>query len=123
MNQPPGYENPNFPNHVCRLDKTIYGLKQATRAWCSKLSTKLLQLGFVTSKKGGGTSLFIYSKRGITIFLLIYVDDIVVASVEAMLADLSQEFSLKDLGTMHYFLGIEVDKEEGIVLSQKKICI
>jgi hypothetical protein len=54
MNQPPGYENPNFPNHVCRLDKTIYGLKQATRAWCSKLSTKLLQLGFVTSKKGGG---------------------------------------------------------------------
>jgi hypothetical protein len=72
---------------------------------------------------GGGTSLFIYSKRGITIFLLIYVDDIVVASVEAMLADLSQEFSLKDLGTMHYFLGIEVDKEEGIVLSQKKICI
>jgi hypothetical protein len=47
----------------------------------------------------------------------------VVASVEAMLADLSQEFSLKDLGTMHYFLGIEVDKEEGIVLSQKKICI
>jgi predicted component of viral defense system (DUF524 family) len=67
--------------------------------------------------------LFIYSKRGITIFLLIYVDDIVVASVEAMLADLSQEFSLKDLGTMHYFLGIEVDKEERIVLSQKKICI
>jgi hypothetical protein len=69
-----GYENPRFPNHVCRLDKIIYGLKQAPRAWYSKLSIKLLHLGFVTSK--GDTSLFIYSKRGITIFLLIYVDEI-----------------------------------------------
>jgi hypothetical protein len=74
MNQPSGYENPRFPNHVCRLDKIIYGLKQAPRAWYSKLSIKLLHLGFVTSK--GDTSLFIYSKRGITIFLLIYVDEI-----------------------------------------------
>jgi hypothetical protein len=109
MNQPPGYEDPKFPNHVCRLDKAIYGLKQAPQAWYSRLSTKLVQLGFETSK--ADTSLFIYKKGSTTIYLLIYVDDIVVASSsneanEAMLADLKQEFALKDLGPLHYFLGI-----------------
>jgi hypothetical protein len=84
----------------------------------------LVQLGFVASR--GDTSLFIYQKGGVTIFLLIYVDDVVVASssnqvVEALLADLRQDFALKDLGPLHYFLGIEVEKvKEGIVLSQKK---
>jgi hypothetical protein len=63
-----------------------------------------MQLGFKTSK--GDTSLFIYKKGSTTIYLLIYVDDIVVASssnevVEAMLADLKQEFALKDLGPLH----------------------
>jgi hypothetical protein len=70
--------------------------------------------------------LFIYRKDNITIFLLIYVDDIVVASssnhvMEALLVDLRQEFALKDLGSLHYFLGIEVqDVKEGILLSQRK---
>jgi hypothetical protein len=59
--------------------------------------------------------LFIYKKREITIYLLIYPDDIVVASssnqaVEALLSDLRQDFTLKDLGLLHYFLGIEVEQ-------------
>jgi hypothetical protein len=59
--------------------------------------------------------LFIYKKREITIYLLIYADDIVVASssnqaVEALLSDLRQDFTLKDLGLLHYFLGIEVEQ-------------
>jgi hypothetical protein len=124
MNQLRGYENPRFPNHVCRLDKAIYGLKQAPRAWYSRLSTKLVQLNFAASK--GDTSLFIYQRGGVSIFLLIYVDDIVIASlsdqvVEALLADLWCDFALKDLGSLHYFLGIEVKKVKGgIVMSQKK---
>jgi hypothetical protein len=124
MNQLRGYEDPKFPNHVCRLDKAIYGLKQAPRAWYSRLSTKLVQLGFAASK--GDTSLFIYQKGGVSIFLLIYVDDIVVASssnqvVEALLANLHQDFALKDLGPLHYFFGIKVEKVKGgIVMSQKK---
>jgi hypothetical protein len=78
-----------------------------------KLSTKLVQLGFVASK--GDTSLFIYKKREITIYLLIYADDIVVASssnqaVEALLSNLRQDYTLKDLGLLHYFLGIEVEQ-------------
>jgi hypothetical protein len=78
MRQPPGFENPDAPNYICKLDKALYGLKQAPRAWYSRLSTKLCDLGFVPSKTD--TSLFLFHKEGITIFLLIYVDDIIVTS-------------------------------------------
>jgi histone deacetylase 1/2 len=124
MRQPPGFEDVSVPNYVCRLDKAIYGLKQAPRAWYSRLSTKFLELGFRTSKSD--TSLFIYSKKGITIFMLIYVDDIIVTgssqeAIAVLLCDLKQEFALKDLGDLSYFLGIEVRKDkEGIILSQEK---
>ncbi|XP_071680966.1 uncharacterized protein [Lolium perenne] len=111
MKQPPGYENPHAPYHVCKLDKSLYGLKQAPRAWFAKLSSKLQQLGFMASK--ADTSLFIYNKSGITIYVLVYVDDIIVTSssnkaITALLHDLSTAFALKDLGDLHYFLGIEV---------------
>lgn len=127
MSQPPGYEDRSRPHHVCKLDKAIYGLKQAPRAWYSRLSTKLLDLGFVTSK--GDVSLFIFSKADVTMYLLVYVDDIIVVSsseqeVEALLADLRREFALKDLGQLHYFLGIEVKHmQEGVMLSQEKYAV
>jgi hypothetical protein len=106
------------------LDKAFYGLKQASRAWYSILSTKLKQIGFKASK--ADTSLFIYNKKGVSMFLLVYVDDIIVTSsnsvvVEAVLKDLKNNFALKDLGDLHYFLGIQVKKErDDIVLSQEK---
>ena len=109
MKQPPGYENPNAPHHVCRLDKSLYGLKQAPRAWFSRLSSKLQELGFLASK--ADTSLFIYNKSGIIIFVLVYVDDIIVTSssskaITSLLQDLGSAFALKDLGDFHFFLGI-----------------
>ena len=58
MRQPPGFENANSPNSIYKLDKAIVGLKQAHRAWYSKLSSKLIDLGFKTSKSDA--SLFIY---------------------------------------------------------------
>jgi hypothetical protein len=112
------------PGYVCKLDKAIFGLKQAPRAWYSRLSEKLIKLGFQVSKTN--TSLFFYDKGGVTIFLLVYVDDIIVASssqeaVDAMLKDLRSDFALKDLGQLHYFLGIEVQHiSNGIHLSQGK---
>ena len=78
MKQPPGFEDPQFPNHICKLDKALYGLKQAPRAWFSRLSSKLHDLGFIPSK--ADTSLFLYNRSGIIIFLLVYVDDIIVTS-------------------------------------------
>jgi histone deacetylase 1/2 len=124
MRQPPGYEDRGRMNYVCKLDKALYGLKQAPRAWYSRLSAQLIAFGFFASKSD--TSLFIYRKSHVTIFMLIYVDDIIVASssqsaTDALLRDLSKKFALKDLGDLHYFLGIEVHKvSDGIVLNQAK---
>ncbi|KAK1604948.1 hypothetical protein QYE76_028621 [Lolium multiflorum] len=122
MRQPPGYES--RLGHVCKLDKALYGLKQAPRAWYSRLSSKLQSLGFSASK--ADTSLFFCNKGGVSIFMLIYVDDIVVASssekaVDVLLQNLGLDFALKDLGELRYFLGIEVKKVcDGIILSQEK---
>jgi hypothetical protein len=124
MKQPPGYENKNHPSYICKLDKTIYGLKQAPRAWYSKLSTRLRELGFVPSKSD--TSLFVYRKSGITMYMLIYVDDIILVSssteaITTLMKDLKESFALKDLGDLHYFLGIEARKvHNGLVMSQEK---
>jgi hypothetical protein len=124
MKQPPGYHNLAYPGYVCKLDKAIYGLKQSPRSWYSRFSTKLLQLGFHASK--ADTSLFIYRKGRVQMYLLVYVNDIIVVgssdqAVHALLSDLRVDFGLKDIGTLSYFLGIEVKKcVDGIVLTQAK---
>lgn len=122
MQQPPGYEDMSHPNYVCKLDKALYGLKQAPRAWYARLCKRLQELGFLPSK--ADTSLFYYSRGEYTIYILVYVDDIIVASsspkaTAALLKDLQKDFVLKDLGDLHYFLGIEVRRSnDGLVLSQ-----
>jgi histone deacetylase 1/2 len=124
MSQPPGYEDSSHPNYVCKLDKALYGLKQAPRAWYARLCSKLQHLGFAPSK--ADTSLFYYNKRGHSIFVLVYVDDIIVASsssqaTDALLADLKAEFALKDLGDLHFFLGIEVKRGRDVLtLTQER---
>jgi histone deacetylase 1/2 len=124
MWQPPGYVNKRYPNHVCKLDKALYGLKQAPRAWYARLSTKLITLGFTPSK--ADTSLFYFNKHRVTVFVLIYVADIIVVSSDSkatteLLRSLKQDFALKDLWELHYFLGIEVNKvADGLVLTQEK---
>jgi hypothetical protein len=79
MRQPPGYESNDHLDFVCKLDKAIYGLKQGPRAWYSRLSSKLQMMGFVPSK--GDTSLFFLRAKGVTMYVLVYVDDIIVASL------------------------------------------
>jgi hypothetical protein len=124
MRQPPSYENRENPNFVCQLDKAIYGLKQAPRALYSRLSSKLISLGFTPSK--GDTSLFFLNNQGTTMFVLVYVDGIIVVSsstkaTDSLLKSLKKEFALKDLEDLHYFLRIEVTKvQNGILLSQSK---
>jgi hypothetical protein len=124
MAHPPGFIHSSYPHHVCKLQKAIYGLKQTPRAWFSRLSGKLLQLGFVGSK--ADSSLLIYRTAAITMFLLIYVDDIIiVSSVPAAITELLQllitDFVVKDLGPLRYFLGIEViPVKDGLLLSQQR---
>jgi histone deacetylase 1/2 len=88
------------------------------------LSQRLLELGFVPSK--GDTSLLYFHKGDCTIFLLVYVDDIIVASssqtaTNALLKNLECDFALKDLGDLYYFLGIEVKRQGGDLLLKQEI--
>jgi hypothetical protein len=110
MQQPPGFEDSRYPSHVCKLQRSIYGLKQSPRAWYAHLSARLYQLGFVSSK--ADTSLFIFSQGDICIYMLVYVDDIVIvgstsAVVDRLVQSLSESFPIKDMGKLDYFLGLE----------------
>lgn len=124
MQQPPGFEDASCPGYVCKLQKAIYGLKQSPRAWHSRLSDRLQQLGLTPSV--ADASLFIFCENGLTIYMLVYVDDIVIASssksaTHQLLKKLSASFPVKDLGTLNYFLGIEAAySSKDLLLSQKK---
>ena len=125
MEQPSGFINPAHPNHVCKLHRSIYGLKQAPRAWFSRLSSYLVTLGFVGSKSD--TSLFLRRVGTDLLLVLIYVDDIIIITgndsraVTRLIQELGREFSLKDLGPLHYFLGMECHRTpSGLFRSQQK---
>jgi hypothetical protein len=124
MSQPKGYISAQHPDYVCRLHKSIYGLKQAPRAWFERFTGQLLQFGFTTSV--ADSSLFIYRSKTIIAYLLLYVDDIVLTSniptfLDTFIQHLSSIFELKDLGSLHYFLGIQVTRDsKGLHLSQAK---
>jgi hypothetical protein len=83
MKQQPRFVHSEYPSYHCRLDKVLYGLKQAPHAWYSHLSDKLQSIGFVPSQ--ADISLFHYHTGSVTIYLLVYVDDIIVASLHLLL--------------------------------------
>ena len=123
MTQPPGFVHSSYPTHVCHLRKALYGLKQAPRAWYSRLSNRLLNLGFHGCKSD--TSLYIYRSGKDLILFLIYVDDIIVTSpnptsINTLITTFQTDFALKDLGPFHFFLGVEAHKTaSGMYLSQR----
>jgi histone deacetylase 1/2 len=124
MAQPPGFIDSDHPNHVCKLHKAIYGLKQAPRAWYHELRSFLLAAGFTNSHSD--TSLFTRATGNNLLYLLVYVDDIIFTGnnadfVSQFVTRLAQRFSLKDLGNLSYFLGVEVvPHPSGILLSQRR---
>lgn len=81
MELPRGFVDQTNPTFVCRLHKALYGLKQAPRAWYTRLSQSLLDLGFSSSLVD--SSLFTYHHHSIHIFVLIYVDDIIVTGTHS----------------------------------------
>jgi len=124
MEQSRGFVDPHYANFVCILHKAIYDLKQAPQAWYTRLSTFLLDLGFTLSLVD--TSLFNFMSSSMKLFLLIYVDDIIVTGthshlIGALIGKLQQEFPVKDLGPLSYFLGIQVPRTStGLHLCQSK---
>ena len=101
MTQQLGFKDVNKPNHVCRLCKAIYGLKQALRAWYLAFKLAVMGLGFQNSN--ADSSLFIYCQNSVICYLLVYVDDLVITAnnlcfVSEIVAQLGNRFSLKDMG-------------------------
>jgi hypothetical protein len=107
---------------VCRLNRSLYGLTQTPQAWYSCFASYLASIGFVEAKSG--TSLFIYRRGDDTVYLLLYIDDIVLTSSTADLLQrtigaLQREFAMKDLGPLHHFLGITAEcQPQGLFLHQ-----
>ena len=120
--QPTGFVDSSRADYVCRLNKSLYGLKQAPRAWHSRFASHITSLGFMEAKSD--TSLFIYCQGGVVAFLLLYVDDIVLTAsstsfLQYIIAALRREFSMTDMGPLHHFLGVTVDRRaDSLFLSQ-----
>jgi hypothetical protein len=83
MHQPKGFVDNNNPHFVCKLYKALYGLKQAPRTWFNRLSSFLLELGFIASLVD--SSLFILKNDFVLIFMLIYVDDIIITGSDPVI--------------------------------------
>ncbi|OMO49485.1 Reverse transcriptase, RNA-dependent DNA polymerase [Corchorus capsularis] len=111
-------------HRVCRLQKSLYGLKQASRNWYQKFTQALLTAGFIQSTSDH--SLFTSTQGESYIAVLIYVDDVIVTGNDstkiAWLKEyLNTKFQIKDLGQLKYFLGLEVARSPiGIALNQRK---
>lgn len=124
MGQPPGFQHQKLPNHLCKPKKALYGLKQAPRAWSSKLSSKLRELAFVPST--ADASLFVYSRNGEIVYFLVYVNDIIMASsmsgiTARIIQQPNQELAIKDVGDLHYFPDLEVQKNaDDLILTERK---
>ncbi|XP_019255062.1 PREDICTED: uncharacterized protein LOC109233640 [Nicotiana attenuata] len=109
---------------VCRLRKSLYVLKQASRQWYDKLAESLYSRGFRHSTND--YSLF-YKKQGeSSVFVAVYVDDVILTGtnleeIKALKTHLHNQFKIKDLGKLHYFLGLEMlYKDDGVLISQRK---
>ncbi|KAI0492721.1 hypothetical protein KFK09_026997 [Dendrobium nobile] len=113
MKQPRGFEDNQHPNFVCKLHKSLYGLKQSPRQWFQKLMQSLHELGFQFSK--ADPSLLIFNQATISVYVLVYVDDILITGndrnkIQSTIKHLQSQFNIKQLGAVSLFLGIQVIK-------------
>lgn len=112
---------------MCRLKKSLYGLRQAPRNWFSKLSSTLKNLNFQQSLSD--YSLFTHITVSTITLVLVYVDDLLLAGndrkkIEHLKLMLSNTFKMKDLGDVRYFLGLEISRSPaGFFVSQKKYTV
>ncbi|GJZ96686.1 putative ribonuclease H-like domain-containing protein [Tanacetum coccineum] len=122
--QPPSFEDPDFPDRVYKVEKALYGLHQAPRAWYETLSTYLLDNGFQRGKID--KTLFIRRDKGDILLVQVYVDDIIFGSTKKSLCTefekmMHKKFQMSSMGELTFFLGLQVkQKEDGIFISQDK---
>ena len=107
---PLGFETRDRETHVCKLNKSLYSLKQEPRTWYDRKNNFLMSLGFTKSKTN--SILYFKVEGGRLVILLLYVDDLFFTGEHELIANAKRrlvvEFEMKDLGMMHFFLGMEV---------------
>ncbi|KAI5323903.1 hypothetical protein L3X38_032976 [Prunus dulcis] len=124
MDLPPGILVISKEGVVCKLQKSLYGLKQSPREWFGRFTASMKKFGYVQSNLDH--TLFLKRHKGKLTALIIYVDDMIVtgddqAEMQNLQKYLASEFKMKSLGDLKYFLGIEVARSKhGIFLSQRK---
>ncbi|EOY19734.1 Copia-like retrotransposable element, putative [Theobroma cacao] len=125
IEQPKGFIEPGMENRICKLKKALYGLKQAPRAWYARVDNYLCNKGFHMSESKP-TLYVCCSSAGKQVIVSIYVDDILVTSLNTELLlkfkkEMMEEFKMTNLGLITYFLGLEfVQAEKFIILHQQK---
>ena len=122
MQPPPGLSVES--NKVCHLRCALYDLKQALQAWFAKFSSTIFRLGYMASHYN--STLFLRRTDKGTILLLLYVDDIIItgddlSGIQKLKDFPNQQFEMKDLGHLSYFLGLEITHStDGLYITQAK---
>nr|GEV23938.1 retrovirus-related Pol polyprotein from transposon TNT 1-94 [Tanacetum cinerariifolium] len=122
--QPPGFEDPDFPNKVYKVEKALYGLHQDPRAWYETLSTYLLDNRFYRGKID--KTLFIRRHKDDILLIQVYVHDIIFGSAKKELCNafekmIHEKFQMSSMEEITFFLGLQVkQKQDGIFISQDK---
>ncbi|GJY93532.1 putative ribonuclease H-like domain-containing protein [Tanacetum coccineum] len=122
--QPLRFEDPHFPNKVYKVEKALYGLHQALRAWYETLSTYLLDNGFHRGQID--KTLFIRRHKDDILLVQVYVDDIIFGSTKKEMSTefeklMHDKFQMSSMGELSFFLGLQVkQKSDGIFISQDK---
>ena len=111
IRQPEGFIEKDKENLVCRLKKSIYGLKQSPRCWNIAIDDHLKKMKFVQTE--GDPCLYVSRDDAETVFIAVYVDDILIAAktdkrIDEVKAAIASRFKVKDLGELHYFLGDKI---------------
>ncbi|GJY19713.1 putative RNA-directed DNA polymerase [Tanacetum coccineum] len=131
MAQPKGFENAKYPKTVCKLQKTIYGLKQASRSWNLCFHEKVTQFGF--SRSEDESCIYVKVSGSVVVFLVLYVDDILligndIPTLQSVKDLLGKCFAIKYLGDATYILGIKIYRDRskrliGVSQDTKDLCL
>ena len=118
VEQPKVFIDPNFPNHVYKLKKALYELKQTPRAWYERLTQFLVNQGY--RKVGSDETLFVKEENGRLMIAHIYVDDIVFGGmsnqmVQHFVQQMQSKFEMSLVGELNYFLGLQVKQMEDTI--------
>nr|GEY44745.1 retrovirus-related Pol polyprotein from transposon TNT 1-94 [Tanacetum cinerariifolium] len=114
MEQPEGFVNPKYPNRVCKLKHSIYGLKQASRHWNKRFDDEIKKFGFTQNRDE--PCVYLKASGSNMTFLILYVDDILIMGnnipmLQSVKTYLGRCFGMKDLGEAAYILGIKIYRD------------